>query len=64
MQENTELTEKEIIIKHLNSSKNIKEVAEKCGFTIATLYNRIEEYDINDYKFKGKQGGRKVAKLG
>jgi DNA-binding NtrC family response regulator len=61
MQENKELTEKDIIIKHLNSSKNIKEVATKCGFTIATLYNRLSKYEITDYKFKGKQGGYKVA---
>ena len=64
MKKNKDLTEKEIIIKHLESSKNMEEVATKCGFTVATLYNRIDEYKIIDYKFKGKQGGRKSAKLG
>lgn len=64
MQENSELTEKEIILKNIETSKNMEEVAEKCGFSITTLYNRINELDINDYKFKAKQGGRKVAKLG
>lgn len=66
MQENNELTEKEVIIKNFETSKNIKEVAIKCGFSIVTLYNRMDEYelDLSFQKCGRPKGGRKVAKLG
>ena len=66
MQKNNELTEKEVIVKNFESSKNIKEVAEKGGFSIATLYNRLDEYELDlSFAKRGRpKGGRKVAKLG
>lgn len=57
--------EKEIIIKNLENSQDLKECAAKCDFSIQTLYNRMEEYEIDHSFRRGRRvGGRKFAKLG
>lgn len=63
MQKNNELTEKENIIKAINSSQTFTETAEKCGFSKRTLFNRIKEYGIKEGFNRGRRGGsRKLAK--
>jgi DNA-binding NtrC family response regulator len=65
MQKTTEMTEKEIIIKHIKDSQNFEEVAKKCGFSRRTLFYRMKELKITSDFGRGRRGGsRKVAKLG
>lgn len=57
------MNEKENILKAIESSKTLGEVAEKCGFSIVTLFSRMKEYDIKAGFKRGRRfGARKEAK--